>query len=72
MNCCSFNSSPYNPSDPILVGSEVAFKLKGQRGASDEWIQCEVTRIYGDGTKYVMGEYILNGVLSLIFCRLQV
>lgn len=49
----SFWESPYNVSDTIKVGSDVAFKLR-QRGTEDEWIQCEVTKIMGDGTKYVL------------------
>lgn len=47
----SFWSSPYNGSDNIMVKSEVAFKLR-QKGMEPEWIQCEVTRILGDGTKF--------------------
>lgn len=42
----SFFSSQYNPSDPILIGSEVAFKLR-----YGEWIQCVVTKII-DSTKF--------------------
>lgn len=47
----SFWTSPYNVSDSISPGSEVAFKLR-QRGSEDEWIQCEVTKVLGDGTKF--------------------
>lgn len=47
----SFWTSPYNVSDTIYIYSEVAFKLR-QRGSDDEWIQCEVTKIVGDGTKF--------------------
>jgi len=49
----SFWTSPYNESDSVTMNSEVAFKLR-QRGADDEWIQCEVTKVIGDGTKCVM------------------
>lgn len=42
--------SKYDPLEPILVGSEVAYKLKNRH--FEEWIQCEVTKILGDGTKY--------------------
>ncbi|KAH3679764.1 hypothetical protein WICMUC_000730 [Wickerhamomyces mucosus] len=47
----SYWTSQYNISDNIKIHSEVAFKLR-QRGAEDEWIQCEVTKIIGDGTKF--------------------
>lgn len=33
-----------------MTGSEVAFRLR-HRGET-EWIQCEVTRVIGDGTKF--------------------
>ncbi len=46
----SFWTSPFNESDSVTMGSEVAFRLR-QRGAEDEWIQCEVTKVIGDGTK---------------------
>ncbi|GEQ70458.1 hypothetical protein JCM33374_g4135 [Metschnikowia sp. JCM 33374] len=46
----SFWVSKYDSNEPIVVGSEVAYKLKNRH--SDEWIQCEVTKILGDGTKY--------------------
>lgn len=42
--------SKYDPLEPIMVGSEVAYKLKNRH--FEEWIQCEVTKILGDGTKY--------------------
>ncbi|QRG38338.1 hypothetical protein FDK38_002741 [Candidozyma auris] len=42
--------SKYDPSEPIIIGSEVAFKLKNRH--FEEWIQCEVTKILGDGTRY--------------------
>ncbi|KAI3405096.2 hypothetical protein KGF56_002052 [Candida oxycetoniae] len=45
----SFWQSKYNPSEPIFVGSEVAFKL---RNRNNEWIQCEVVKILGDGIKF--------------------
>lgn len=47
----SYWTSPFNVSDSIVLYSEVAFKLR-QRGTEDEWIQCEVTKIVGDGTKF--------------------
>ncbi|CCH42785.1 SAGA-associated factor 29 [Wickerhamomyces ciferrii] len=47
----SFWTSPFNESDSITMGGEVAFRLR-QRGAEDEWIQCEVTKVIGDGTKF--------------------
>lgn len=50
----SYWTSPYNDSDSITMNSEVAFRLR-QRGSDDEWIQCEVTKVIGDGTKYVNG-----------------
>ncbi|CAK7901989.1 SAGA-associated factor 29 [[Candida] anglica] len=46
----SFYTSVYNPSEPILVGSEVAYKLKNRH--FEEWIQCEVMRVIGDGNKF--------------------
>lgn len=46
----SFYTSKYNPSEPILIGSEVAYKLKNRH--SEEWIQCEVMKVTHDGTKY--------------------
>ncbi|KAH3685644.1 hypothetical protein WICPIJ_003391 [Wickerhamomyces pijperi] len=47
----SFWESPYNVSDTVRIGSDVAFKLR-QRGAEEEWIQCEVIKVLGDGTKF--------------------
>lgn len=43
-------SSKYDSDESILVGSEVAYKLKSRH--LEEWIQCEVTKIVGDGSKY--------------------
>lgn len=45
-----FFTSKFNPLDPIVIGSEVAFKLKNRH--FEEWIQCEVTKINGDGSKF--------------------
>lgn len=45
-----FYTSTFNPSEPIYAGSEVAYKLKNRH--SEEWIQCEVMRIIGDGIKF--------------------
>ncbi|KAF8002606.1 hypothetical protein HF325_003571 [Metschnikowia pulcherrima] len=42
--------SKYDSKELIVVGSEVAYKLKNRH--SDEWIQCEVIKILGDGTRY--------------------
>lgn len=42
--------SKHNPSEPIVIGSEVAYKLKNRH--TEEWIQCEVTKILGDGVKF--------------------
>ncbi|SCW02594.1 LAFE_0F09934g1_1 [Lachancea fermentati] len=46
----SYWSNPHNPNEPILVGSEVAYKPK--RSGDGEWFQCEVVKISGDGTKF--------------------
>ncbi|ABN68542.2 predicted protein [Scheffersomyces stipitis CBS 6054] len=46
----SFWTSKYNPSEPILIGSEVAYKLKNRH--FEEWIQCEVMKVIGDGSKF--------------------
>ncbi|QID83885.1 SAGA HAT/Core module component [Saccharomyces pastorianus] len=47
----SYWTSEYNPSAPILLGSEVAYKPR--RGNADgEWIQCEVLKIIADGTRF--------------------
>lgn len=45
-----FYTSKHNPLSPVVVGSEVAYKLKNRH--TEEWIQCEVTRIIGDGIKF--------------------
>lgn len=42
--------SKYDSEEPLVVGSEVAFKLKSRH--FEEWIHCEITKIIGDGTKY--------------------
>ncbi|KAH3666295.1 hypothetical protein OGAPHI_004484 [Ogataea philodendri] len=44
----SYYQSTFNPSEPVVVGSEVAFRPK-QKGA--EWFQCEVTKVLTD-TKF--------------------
>ncbi|CAH2350093.1 SAGA-associated factor 29 [[Candida] railenensis] len=46
----SYYTSMYNPSEPIYVGSEVVYKLKNRH--AEEWIQCEVMRVIGDGIKF--------------------
>ena len=45
-----FWTSKYNPSEPILIGLEVAYKLKNRH--FEEWIQCEVMKVIGDGSKF--------------------
>lgn len=45
-----FHTSKFNPSEPVIVGSDVAYKLRNRH--TDEWIQCEVTKIIGDGIKF--------------------
>ncbi|KAG7663324.1 uncharacterized protein J8A68_003156 [[Candida] subhashii] len=42
----SFWTSKYNPSGPVIVGSEVAYKLKNRH--SEEWIQCEVVKVISE------------------------
>lgn len=42
--------SQYNASDPVVVGSEVAYKPR--KGGDGEWFQCEVIRVSGDRIKY--------------------
>lgn len=44
----SFHTSKFNPLEPIIIGSEVAYKLKNRH--TEEWIQCEVMKV--DGTKF--------------------
>ncbi|KAG7194004.1 SAGA HAT/Core module component [Scheffersomyces spartinae] len=45
-----FWTSKYNPLEPIVVGSEVAYKLRSRH--FEEWIQCEVIKVIGDGIKF--------------------
>lgn len=41
------------PATPLPVGAQVAFRLPHTRPtAEEEWIQCEVTRVYNDGVRY--------------------
>lgn len=40
------------PEKPLSIGSQVALRLRKSRAAEEEWIQCEVTKIYNDGVKY--------------------
>lgn len=42
--------SKYNASEPILIGSEIAYKLRNRH--MEEWIQCEVMKVIGDGIKF--------------------
>lgn len=46
----AYYTSKYNPTEPIEVGSEVAYKLKNRH--FEEWIQCEVMKVIGDGLKF--------------------
>ncbi|SCV04926.1 LANO_0G14466g1_1 [Lachancea nothofagi CBS 11611] len=46
----SFWTSPFNPSEPIILESEVAYKPK--KGGDGEWFQCQVIKISSDGTKF--------------------
>ncbi|KAK9369112.1 SGF29 tudor-like domain-containing protein [Lipomyces kononenkoae] len=39
------------PTDVPSIGAQVAFRLKKQKGAEVEWIQCEITKIMGEGNK---------------------
>ncbi|KAK9471538.1 SGF29 tudor-like domain-containing protein [Dipodascopsis tothii] len=39
------------PQDMPVKGSQVAFRLKKAKGSDGEWIQCEVTKVLGDGNK---------------------
>ncbi|KAK9378979.1 SGF29 tudor-like domain-containing protein [Kockiozyma suomiensis] len=39
------------PNDGYVVGAQVAFRLKKGRGAEVEWIQCEITKVIGEGSK---------------------
>lgn len=41
-------TSQFNPSEPIEVGSEVAYKSK----KTGEWIQCICTKVSGDGLRF--------------------
>lgn len=45
-----YYTSKFNPLEPIYVGSEVAYKLKNRH--FEEWIQCEVMKVIGDGIKF--------------------
>lgn len=45
-----YHTSPFNPSFPIVVGSEVAYRLRNRH--TEEWIQCEVMRVAGGGSKF--------------------
>lgn len=45
-----YYTSKFNPLEPIHVGSEVAYKLKNRH--FEEWIQCEVMKVIGDGIKF--------------------
>lgn len=45
-----FFVSKYNPLDPIVVGSEIAYKLRNRH--LEEWIQCEVMKVFNDGVRF--------------------
>lgn len=42
--------SKFNPLEPIFVGSDVAYKLRNRH--FEEWIQCEVMRVFSDGVRF--------------------
>lgn len=44
----SYYTSPYNPSEPIVPGLEVAFKLRSS-SLGEEWIQCKVLKVLDHG-----------------------
>jgi SAGA-associated factor 29 len=46
----SFYYSKFNPNEPIVIGSEVAYKLRNRH--TEEWIQCEVMKVTHEGTKF--------------------
>ncbi|CAR30540.1 SGF29 C-terminal domain-containing protein [Lachancea thermotolerans] len=46
----SYWTSPYNPSEPIVLESEVAYRPK--KGGDGEWFQCQVIKISSDGTRF--------------------
>lgn len=51
----SSSSGSSRPDHLITVGSQVAFRLHKQRvntEEEEEWIQCEVTKVLADGTRY--------------------
>lgn len=45
-----FYTSKFNPLEPIVVGLDVAFRLRNRH--MEEWIQCEVMKVSPDGTKF--------------------
>lgn len=45
-----YYTSKFNPLEPVSVLSEVAYKLRNRH--FEEWIQCEVMKVIGDGTKF--------------------
>lgn len=45
-----FYTSKFNPLEPIVVGLDVAFRLRNRH--MEEWIQCEVMKVLPDGTKF--------------------
>ena len=42
--------SQYNSPEPIIVGSEVAYKPR--KGGDGEWFQCEVIKVHSDKIRY--------------------
>lgn len=42
--------SEYNSLDPIVIGSEVAYKPR--KGGDGEWFQCEVIKVFPDRIRY--------------------
>lgn len=35
-----------------IKGSQVAFRLRKYKGGEEEWIQCEVTKVFAEGLRY--------------------
>lgn len=54
-NSNSGNGGPTSSYIPLTVGAQVAFRLHKQRvntEEEEEWIQCEVTKVFADGARY--------------------
>ncbi|KAL6940059.1 hypothetical protein ACO0QE_003942 [Hanseniaspora vineae] len=49
----SFYASEYNANEPVLLGSQVAYKPMKKNSGITDWFQCEVTKILNsEGTKF--------------------